>query len=315
MASGPELDPAERQRIIANLNVVARYMAKGGRMPSRDGTPLNAERPVDRAQSRGLWAGVTAAGATLLGALKFAKFGKVLLTALSMGVMIWAYARTSPLAFAVGFVLLIFIHEMGHALVIRRVGLNAGWPVFIPFVGAFITLRDAPLTALTNAQIGIAGPVAGGIASLVCAGIFAFTGDPLYANLALTGFWLNLFNLIPVSPLDGGRTLDAVAPLAIWFGAAGLGTVSFLFHSPMLGIVALIMLVRAFGSLGRKKPHRVAYFNVSPGWTAAITALYFGLAASLGVGGGLIAVSVAQHTHSNNRSAPTATFQAPDDDP
>jgi Zn-dependent protease len=215
-----------------------------------------------------------------------------------MVVTIWAYARFNPLPFAVGFVLLIFIHEMGHAVVIRRVGLNAGWPVFIPFVGAFITLRDAPLTALKNSQIGIAGPVAGGLASFACAALYPLTGNLLYAHLAFTGCWLNLFNLIPISPLDGGRTLDAVAPPAIWLGAIGLGATAVFSHSPMLGAVALVMLVRAFGSLRRTKGDRAEYFKISRGWSAAITALYFGLAAALGVGGGLMASVI------HNRSLP-----------
>src|SRR5262249_53429981 len=141
----------------------------------------------------------------LIGLLKFASLGKLALTSISMLAMIWIYALRGGLPFAVGFVLLLLIHEMGHAIAIRRAGLNAGWPVFIPGLGAFITLKEVPTSRVMEAEIGYAGPLFGTAASLAVAALYLVTRSELCLSLAYTGFFLNLFNMIPLHPLDGGR--------------------------------------------------------------------------------------------------------------
>ena len=108
--------------------------------------------------------------------------------------------------------LLIFIHECGHLVMARLFGLNAGWPVFIPFMGAVIALKDAPKNAWMEAWVGIGGPLLGTLGAVMCDLIFLATGEPIFRALAYTGFFLNLFNLAPISPLDGGRIATALSP-------------------------------------------------------------------------------------------------------
>jgi Zn-dependent protease len=141
----------------------------------------------------------------LLVVLKGLKFGKLLLTFGSMFAMIAFEGARHGWAFGVGFVVLIFIHEMGHALAIKQAGLEAGYPVFIPFMGAFITLKGQPRSPREEATIALAGPVAGAAASVACAGVYLSTHEHLFLALAYVGFLLNLFNMTPIPPLDGGR--------------------------------------------------------------------------------------------------------------
>src|SRR5260370_17380272 len=123
----------------------------------------------------------------------------------SMALSIAAYATKAPLPLVFGFVLIVLIHEIGHAVVIRAKGLRAGFMVFIPFIGGAVTLKDQPRSAYDDAQIGLAGPIAGTAASLVSLQIFKWTANPLYMLISFTGFILNLLNLLPLGPLDGGR--------------------------------------------------------------------------------------------------------------
>src|SRR5438045_1261649 len=123
----------------------------------------------------------------------------------SMAVTIAAYASQAPLKVVIGFVVITFIHETGHALVIRAKGLRAGFMVFIPFIGGAVTLKDQPRSAYDDAQIGLAGPIAGTLASLIVLQIFKWTNVPLYLAIAAAGFAVNLLNLLPIGMLDGGR--------------------------------------------------------------------------------------------------------------
>src|SRR5207302_6405677 len=140
----------------------------------------------------------------------------------SMALSIAAYAFKAPLPFVVGFVVIILIHEIGHAVVIRAKGLRAGFMVFIPFIGGAVTLKDQPRSAYDDAQIGLAGPIAGTVASLVCLQIFKSTGNALYLLIASVGFIINLINLLPLGPLDGGRISAAVTK---WMWVLGFGAV------------------------------------------------------------------------------------------
>src|SRR5258706_3619733 len=117
---------------------------------------------------------------------------------------IWAYSQAWGWQFALGFVLLIFVHECGHLLAAKRLGLNVGAPVFIPFMGAVIALKEAPRNAWVESQVGIGGPLLGAIGSAICFLLYPLTGNALFAALAYSGFFLNLFNLAPLAPLDGG---------------------------------------------------------------------------------------------------------------
>ena len=210
----------------------------------------------------------------LLAGLKFLSLGKVLTTGGTMVLSIWVYALAFGLPFAAGFVILIFIHEMGHAVWIRRHGLRAGAPVFIPFVGAMIALKDQPHDARMEAEIAIAGPIAGGLGAFACWGLGAVTQHPIFNALAYTAFFLNLFNCLPVSPLDGGRV---VAAISRWLWVAGLAVaipLAIWSHHPILILIVILGSVRAYQSF-RAPEQSQTYYDIAPHVRWAIAAIYF----------------------------------------
>lgn len=154
-------------------------------------------------------------------AAALAKFGAVLikLKALvvvgSMAVSVAAYATLWGWRFALGFVLLILVHEMGHVVVLRARGIKAGVPIFLPFLGAFVSMKSMPRSVYEEAESALAGPVAGTLGALAVAWVAHEDGSNLLRSLAFTGMLLNLFNLLPALPLDGGRVAGALHP-AIW---------------------------------------------------------------------------------------------------
>ncbi|MEO7887731.1 MAG: site-2 protease family protein, partial [Polaromonas sp.] len=141
-----------------------------------------------------------------------AKFGKLLLTGGSMLISVFAYALLFGWRYAVGFVALLFVHEMGHYIAARQRGLNVGAPTFIPFVGAWVELKDMPHDAETEAYVGLGGPLLGTIGALACYFIARDQDSNLLLAIAYSGFFLNLFNLIPLSPFDGGRITAVLSP-------------------------------------------------------------------------------------------------------
>jgi Zn-dependent protease len=210
---------------------------------------------------------------------------KLFTTSASMLVSIGAYALIWGWKFAVGFVLLLLVHEMGHVIQLRREGIKASAPMFIPFLGALVAMKEMPKDAAAEARVGLAGPVLGSIAALVPLGIYELTGDELFKALAFVGFFLNLFNLLPVLPLDGGRAMAALSP---WMWLVGFGLLvaaTFVFPNPIM------LLILLFGGLetwrrwkARNEPEAREYHRVKPGTRAAVAAVYIGLAALLAVG-------------------------------
>jgi Zn-dependent protease len=192
---------------------------------------------------RRLLAPLIAAGATLL------KFGSIIFKlkfftlVASMLASVGAYAWLFGWKFAVGFVLLIAVHEIGHVIVLRARGIDAGLPVFLPFIGAFISTKQAPRTAYDEALSGIAGPVFGAAASFAVLGAGMSLDSQLLKVLAYTGFLMNLFNLLPMLPLDGGRTVAALNP-KLWLLGLGLLLAFELWHPS--AIIPLVLLVGVF---------------------------------------------------------------------
>lgn len=213
----------------------------------------------------------------LLPALKFLKLS----TVLTMFLAVWAYALFWGWPFAVVFLLLIFVHEMGHALVMHRLGIPAGAPVFIPFVGAVIAMKGLPRNAYVEAQVGIGGPVLGGLGAVACLIVGWLTGSLFWYSLASVGFLLNLFNLIPISPLDGGRIVGVIGR-GLWIAGYAIGiTVFFATYSPILFLILLLGLF----SLGRTlRGPREGYFDVAPRLRWTMGAAYFGLVILLALG-------------------------------
>jgi Zn-dependent protease len=143
------------------------------------------------------------------------KFGKIATTLLSMAVFIWADAKLFGWRFGIGLAISILIHEMGHVIVNWRKGLKQTAPMFIPFAGAVIFIKQFPNNPTIESESGAGGPVAGGLAALACLGIAYATKDPFWLSLAHVGVAINLFNLVPFPPLDGSH-IGAVFSPRLW---------------------------------------------------------------------------------------------------
>src|SRR5207245_7069883 len=173
------------------------------------------QAPVEARSGQAKKVAAGAAGAGLLFVLGKAKFLGLLAgvlkfkTLATMLLSIGAYAIEWGWLFAIGFVLLIFVHEMGHAVAMRRGGIPAGAPVFMPFVGAFIGMQDQPRNAAVEARVAMAGPVAGSLAAWATLWAGHALEMPLLQALGRTAVLINLFNLVPVPPLDGRRIVTA----------------------------------------------------------------------------------------------------------
>jgi Zn-dependent protease len=255
--------------------------------PERDYEPIHPQ-PTWRVLLRRLWAPI-AALALLLAKFKFVlvaifKF-KIFTTAGSMLVSIAAYALLWGWKFAIGFVLLIFVHELGHVLELRRQGVPASAPLFIPFLGAVVGMKQLPDDAWKEAQVALAGPILG---SLAAAAVWA-AGEALHSELlvalAFVGFFLNLFNLLPIVPLDGGRAVGALHPAFWLLGLVGLLVLAVLRPNPILLLILLIgglELWRRWRE--RDTPESTAYYRVKP-WQRVVTGVtYGGLAVLLALG-------------------------------
>jgi Zn-dependent protease len=172
--------------------------------------------------------------------LLFLKFGKFLATGWTMLLSVAIYALIFGWKYAVGFVALLFVHEMGHYLAAKHRGLSVGAPTFIPFVGAWIELKQLPHDAETEAFFGLGGPLLGTIGALAAYGLAKSWDQPWLLAVSYSGFFLNLFNLIPMSPFDGGRITAVLSP-RIWFvGVPVLVGLFFLHPSPMLVLIAIL---------------------------------------------------------------------------
>jgi Zn-dependent protease len=245
----------------------------------REYEPIQPRGTDWRGLLRKLWAPLAALGAFL------AKFGAVLLKfkfLFSMFVSAAVYVWLGGWWFGIGLVVLLFVHEMGHVFEAKRQGLPVSVPVFIPFMGALITLKQMPHDAWREAKLAIAGPLLGsaGALALWIAGEAA-DSRPLKA-LAFLGFFINLFNLLPVIPLDGGRISAALHP-ALWFvGFLALLALVIVRPNPIL----IIILILAGSELWRRWqlrhfPQMQEYYRVAPHRRLIMALLYFGLAAAL----------------------------------
>jgi Zn-dependent protease len=215
-------------------------------LASASGVPTRSGGAATKGSIVAIVLGLLAKGKGLLVMLKALPFAKLLLTGGSMAASVLLYAMNGGIAFALGLVLMIFIHEMGHGLAMRRAGVEAGWPVFIPFFGAMIAMKGRPTHPRVEADIAYAGPVAGTGAALVCAGVGLFLHSPFFLALAYTGFFLNLFNLTPLGFLDGGRIARILSRKASIVGAIVMGGLCLMSPSPQLIIIAGMGLMHAF---------------------------------------------------------------------
>jgi Zn-dependent protease len=212
---------------------------------------------------------------------------KLLTTAGSMVVSVAAYSLIFGWTFAIGFVLLLLVHEMGHVIQLRREGIQASAPMFIPFLGAVVAAKSLGEDAAAEARVGLAGPVLGSLGAALLIPVWLATGNELWQALAFTGFFLNLFNLLPVIPLDGGRAMAAMAPWMWFAGLAAMAALAIAFPNP---IILVILLLAAYSTWQRWKARRAggaeneAYYRIRPGQRAVVAAVYLGLIAALVIG-------------------------------
>src|SRR6476620_3827611 len=241
-------------------------------------------RPWWRRAGSGLLATLVVLGAKLKSLLFLLPKLKLLTTSGTMIVSVGAYALIWGWKFAIGFVVLLFIHEMGHVIALRREGVKASAPLFIPFMGAVVWAKSLGGNALAEARVGLAGPVLGSIGAAACLVVAAVGGHDFWTALAFTGFFLNLFNLLPVVPLDGGRAMAAMAPWMWFAGLLAILVLAFTYPNPIILLIALLGAMetwRRWRSLRSGDESVRSYYRVPRLHRALVAGVYLGLLALL----------------------------------
>lgn len=224
------------------------------------GTPPPATTtPGSRRTAGGIFAGV---GTLALLLWKFKALPAFLLTKgkfLLLGLTKWSTLASMLLSFGVywtvfgwwfaaGLVLSIYVHEMGHVVALRRLGLPASAPMFIPGLGAVIRMKSYPPTPREDARVGLAGPMWGLGAAVAALVLYLITDQAAFAAIARTGAWINIFNLTPVWQLDGSRGWRALGRGHRWTIVGAVFTAFLLVQDGLLLLVGIAAVVRAFGA-------------------------------------------------------------------
>ena len=217
------------------------------------------DRPEAVSSARAAWSTGAIAGAGLL-AWKFKALavlvltkGKLLLlgltnstTLLSMLPAVGVYWAVFGWPFAVGLVASIYVHEMGHVAALRRFGIAASAPMFIPGIGAVIRSRQPMVSVRERARVGLAGPIWGLGAALAAYAIHGATGAPIWAAIGHFGAWVNLFNLVPVWQLDGAHAFSALDRTQRLVAAAAVGLAFVVSREGLLVLIAILALLQAW---------------------------------------------------------------------
>jgi len=220
-------------------------------------------------------------------ALLFVGKAKFLVTSGSMLVSVAAYSFIFGWKFALGFVLLLLVHEMGHVIQLRREGIEASAPLFIPFLGAVVAAKSLGGNALAEARVGLAGPVLGTLGTLALVPIWLSTDSDFWQALIFTGLFLNLFNLLPISPLDGGRAAAAMSPWLWLVGVFGMVLLVFVAPNPIIVLIAIVAIYQTytrFKALRKGDKETQDYYRVKPRHRLAVAGVYLGLILVLVVG-------------------------------
>jgi Zn-dependent protease len=208
----------------------------------------------------------------LLGKAKLLLFGLTKFSTLfSMLASLGVYWAAWGWKFAAGLVASIYVHEIGHVAALRRYGIPASAPMFVPGLGAFVRSSQYPATPREDARVGLAGPLWGSFAVAVCYAIHLATGWDSFAAIARVGAWINLFNLLPIATLDGGRGFNSFARAERWLATALLAGLWVVTHEGLLLLLGLAAAGRALVG----KP------SEAPDWSAF--ALYAALVSALAV--------------------------------
>jgi Zn-dependent protease len=256
--------------------------------PARGNLPQ--QRPASPGDRKGMLGGGLAAILVLLAKAKLLLF-PLLKTSLSMLLMIWIYSTMFGWKFAVGFVLLLFVHEMGHVVAAKWLGIPVSAPLFIPFMGAAIVMKQNPRDAWTEALMAYGGPLAGCVGGWACLVLADQMQLRWMVAVASVTFVLNLFNMIPVPPLDGGRICAAVSPWFWFLGVILLGAALFFFHGFASIFIVILVLVFALPRLKATlfqahTPEMRQYYATAMGRRFLMAFLYLGLIAVLLLGYG-----------------------------
>jgi Zn-dependent protease len=212
---------------------------------------------------------------------------KLLTTAGTALISVFVYSWFFGWWFAVGFVVLLFVHEMGHVIQLRKEGVKASAPMFIPGFGAVVMMKSLPDDALAEARVGLAGPILGTLGAGVCLAIAEVTHSDLLRALAYVGFLINLINLVPLVPFDGGRAMAAMAP-SMWF--VGLGAMVALLLITGNTFLLIFIVLGGMETWRRWKLRRTrsleqaAYYRVATLHRLLVGAVYIGLIAILAAG-------------------------------
>lgn len=200
-------------------------------------------------------------------------------TFITMLISIWAYAVFWGWPFAVGFVALLFIHEMGHVMALRMMGIKATAPMFIPFMGAYIGMKQMPDNAFAEAVMAYGGPLLGTLGAIGCAGAGFVTGNPFWFALAMSGFLLNLFNLLPISPLDGGRIIGVISPKLWILGLVGAIALFYYTWSPIIALVIIMGSFQIYSASKKSAVEKSRYYTVTPIKRIIVGVAFLGLLA------------------------------------
>lgn len=213
----------------------------------------------------------------VMGLAAAVKIGSTAGMALTILVSLAVYTLTFGIPFAIGLVILLLIHELGHVIACNVVGISASKPLLIPFVGAVIRLNQVPANARVEANVAIGGPAAGSLSALMCLVLYLWTDNMLLLILAYTGCILNLFNLIPCHPLDGGKIADAISTRLWWGGALFVGALSLYSANFFMLLVFFMSLLR----LWQDNDSQTKYYKHTFAQRLKIALCYFGLIAVL----------------------------------
>ena len=237
-------DSEQYATITARTSELARRVEPG--KASASATP-DTRHPLKRA-----WAGIVSAALIVLSKAKLLLLGLTKLGTLSsMLVFFGLYWGLWGWRFALGFVICIYIHEMGHVAALTRYGISAGAPMFIPGLGALVRLKQYPTDARQDARVGLAGPIWGLGAGLAAYGVFLATHAPIWAAIARTAGYLNLFNLLPVWQLDGNRGFRSLARVERW---AVVATMVVAWGATSQGLLLLLAAAAVFRAFGKDAP-------------------------------------------------------------
>lgn len=296
-----DIEAEIRRQILAERAAQAQAVAASDRQPARPG-PGALERRASQGGIIGTLATLVLLALKFLGpllsGLKFLGLGKFFLTGGSMLLSMAAYATSFGWPMAVGFVLSIFVHECGHAWAARRLGWPFSFMVFIPFMGAMVAHKHGGKNVAQDAYVGIMGPIWGTASGLLAWGLYYVTGQWLFHALAQIIFVLNLFNLAPMAPLDGGWIVPLFSPKLLALGVVLLFVIAP--GNPLIWVLALMSLPRIIGGW-KAKPNLQPYYQASAQDRWRFGLMYAGLAAFLALSSYLL---LRDHHERNPDAAP-----------